>query len=44
MKGIINTLGICFAAAIGYKAGGWLWNNVLEEKVYKLKDRLATKN
>ena len=43
MKNLINVILTGAAACIGFGAGGWLWDNVLEDKLDDLKDRLAKK-
>lgn len=43
MKDILKSLGTVVTVVIGYKTGSWLWDNALEEKMYKLKDRLTDK-
>lgn len=43
MKQVMQYCGLCFLGGIGYCAGVWLWDNVLEDKVEDLKDRLTTK-
>lgn len=43
MKNIINTLVAGAAVIVGMKAGEWLWDEVLEEKVDDFKDYLADK-
>lgn len=43
MKSIINTLMAGAAVIIGMKAGEWLWEEVLEEKVDDFKDYLTNK-
>lgn len=43
MKNLIGWLTIGFGIAIGHKAGSWLWNEVLEEKMNTCKKNLKTK-
>lgn len=43
MKTLLKTLSGWFAVAVGLKAGGWLWDEVLEEKADDLKNRLSKK-
>lgn len=43
MKNVINTLMAGAAVIVGMKAGEWLWDEVLEDKVTDLKDYLANK-
>lgn len=44
MKGILKSLVTAITVVVGYKAGSWLWSNVLEEKANNLKDRLTNKD
>ena len=44
MKTIIKVLGLGILAGVGSSAGYWLWEEVLEDKVDDLKDRLSKKN
>lgn len=43
MKNIMNTLAAGAAMIVGMKAGEWLWDEVLEDKVDDFKDYLANK-
>lgn len=43
MKNVINTLMAGAAVIVGMKAGEWLWDEVLEDKVTDFKDYLANK-
>ena len=44
MKNVINTLLAGTAVIVGMKAGEWLWDEVLEDKVTDFKDYLANKH
>ena len=43
MKDIVKYSGTMAACAVGWMAGSWLWQEVLEEKMYDLKDYLKDK-
>lgn len=43
MKNLFGWLTVGFGVVIGHKVGGWLWTEVLEEKMYKLKNHLKSK-
>ena len=40
MKNLFKLLASGVTILVGYNAGNWLWNEVLEDKMNKLKDRL----
>lgn len=40
MKNFIAFVAYGFAVGVGYFAGTWAWENVLEDKVDNLKERL----
>lgn len=44
MKTIISLIGAGIATGVGIQGGFWLWDNVLEEKVEGLRDRLSKKD
>lgn len=44
MKTVFTWLAYGLTAALGIKAGYYLWDEVLEDKVDDLKDRLTKKN
>lgn len=41
MKYIAKLIGGWVIAGVGYTAGTWLWQNVLESKATKIKNRLT---
>ena len=43
MKDLIKFVGTFALAGIGMNAGFWVWENVLEDKVDNLKDKLSKK-
>lgn len=43
MKDIIKYVGSMAACAVGWLAGSWLWEEVLEEKVEDFRDYLKDK-
>lgn len=43
MKTFISCLGFGIATGVGLMGGYWLWNEVLEDKMDDLKDRLSKK-
>lgn len=43
MKDVIKYLGSMAACAVGWMAGSWLWEEVLEEKMDDFKDYLRNK-
>ena len=44
MKDLVKIMVNWAGVGIGYMAGIWLWDNVLEDKVEDLKDRLSKKS
>ena len=44
MKNLFKLLASGAAMVVGYKAGNWLWNEVLEDKARNLKNRFSKKN
>lgn len=43
MKAIVNLLATTAVMGVGMRAGMWLWEEVLEDKVDNLMDNLAKK-
>lgn len=44
MKRMFQTLASAVTIAVGYKAGMWLWDEVLHNKFHNLKKRLSKKD
>lgn len=44
MKDVIKYLGSMTACAVGWCAGHWLWEEVLEDKMNDFKEYLKNKN
>lgn len=44
MKDLVKIMVNWAGVGIGYAAGIWLWDNVLEDKVEDLKNRLSKKS
>ena len=43
MKKFVVFLGLGIATGVAYKAGEWVWNELLESKAYKLKHTFGRK-
>lgn len=43
MKDVIKSFGTMVSCAVGWFAGCWLWEEVLEDKVENFKENLANK-
>ena len=43
MKDLIKMAALGFVTVIGFSAGAWTWDNVLQDKMYHLKKRLSKK-
>lgn len=43
MKNIINYFGSMAVCAVGWLAGCWVWENVLEDKMDDFKEKLENK-
>ena len=44
MKDIVKCFGSMAACAVGWLAGCWLWQEVLEDKADALKEKFGNKN